>query len=116
MPTPAPKCLDKKQQTALLRELEREVNAARTTTARWQSVRDKALVTLLLQTGLRVREACNLHLDDVAITDRKGSLGVREGKGLKARSVYDSDLYDTQRYRFGDGGGGSGRRFSIGLN
>ncbi len=86
-PALAPKWLDKRTQTALLREIEREVNAARTQAARWQAFRDQALVMLLLQAGLQVSEACNLTLSDLAIGERKGSVVVREGKGLKQRTV-----------------------------
>lgn len=86
-PVLAPKWLDRRAQTALLRELEREVNAVRTDVARWQALRDKALVVLLLQAGLRVSEACSLALCDVALSERKGRLVVREGKGLKQRTI-----------------------------
>ena len=86
-PTLAPKWLDRRAQSALLRELEREVNAARTEAARWQALRDKALVMLMLQAGLRVSEACSLALSDVALNERKGSVVVREGKGLKQRTT-----------------------------
>ncbi len=84
-PALAPKWLDKRAQIALLHELEREVNTARTGAAKWQAQRDKALVTLLLQAGLRVSEACNLALSDVTLSERKGSVLIREGKGWKQR-------------------------------
>jgi len=52
----APQWLDKRQQAALLKELERDLAAARTEAAKRQAVRDQAMVILFLNTGLRVSE------------------------------------------------------------
>lgn len=68
--------LDKKEQYALLRVVQRD-----------GTVRDKAIISLLLHTGLRVSELSNLKVSDVEITDRKGKITVREGKGKKYRQV-----------------------------
>jgi integrase len=52
-------------------------------------VRDKALVYLLLYTGLRLGEAARLKLGDVALSPRKGTVRVRSesAKGGKERLV-----------------------------
>lgn len=50
-----------------------------------QTVRDKALVLLLVDTGLRRAEVCALNWDDVDIPS--GLVRVVRGKGGKARSV-----------------------------
>ena len=71
-----PKWLDRSEQNALLRAVERG-----------QSPRDIAIVKLLLNTGLRVQELCSLTWQDVRISDRKGALGVRRGKGGKGREI-----------------------------
>jgi integrase/recombinase XerC len=71
-----PQWLDKNQQHALIRMLQRGRNQ-----------RDLAIVILLLNTGLRVSELCNLMWSDILITDRKGSLVVRSGKGGKRREI-----------------------------
>ena len=42
---------------------------------------------LLRHTGLRVGELCNLRLGDVTISERKGEVLVRGGKGNKDRTV-----------------------------
>jgi site-specific recombinase XerD len=42
--------------------------------------RNYALIELLLETGLRVGEAADLHIDDVDLHDRSGVVRVREGK------------------------------------
>jgi len=73
---PGPRWLDRREQNALLRTVERGHNA-----------RDMAIVKLLLNTGLRVQELCDLTWQDVLIGGRKGTLTVRHGKGGKRRQV-----------------------------
>jgi site-specific recombinase XerD len=79
--------LDKGQQAALWREIERDRNAARTPAATIQAVRNAAVVGLLLGTGLRISELCALDLDDIQVNSRSGSVKVRHGKGDKSRTV-----------------------------
>jgi len=71
-----PQWLDRHEQHALLRTVERG-----------GLHRDLAIVKLLLNTGLRVSEVCGLTWGDIKITDRKGSLVVRTGKGRQRREV-----------------------------
>ena len=73
---PGPRWLDRREQNALLRAVERAGKP-----------RDLAVVRLLLNTGLRVQELCALTWKDVALSDRKGLLTVRHGKGGKHRQV-----------------------------
>jgi site-specific recombinase XerD len=73
---PAPKWLDKNEQYALLRAVQEKGRK-----------RDIALITLMLNTGLRVSEVSKLRLEDVEISPRKGSVTVRGGKGGKFRRV-----------------------------
>ena len=82
----APQWLDKRQQAALLKELERDLAAARTESANRQAVRDQAMVVLFLNTGLRVSELCSLELGSITISERKGEIHVM-GKGEKARII-----------------------------
>ena len=49
--------------------------------------RDLAVVRLLLNTGLRVQELCALMWKDVTLSERKGLLTVRQGKGGERRQV-----------------------------
>lgn len=72
----SPKSLDRKEMHALIRAVERHGNT-----------RDQAILLLLLNTGLRVRELSDLNLDDVVIGERKGKLVVKSGKGNKRREV-----------------------------
>ena len=71
-----PRWLDRREQNRFLRTLEQSGN-----------VRDLAIVKLLLHTGLRVSELCALIWADVTVTERKGRLTVRNGKGGKHREI-----------------------------
>lgn len=46
-----------------------------------------AVVTLLLNTGIRESEMCNLELSDIEISERKGMMTIRSGKGNKYRQI-----------------------------
>lgn len=54
---------------------------------RWIDKRNVAIVSVMVRAGLRVSEVVALELDDVSITERKGQVVVRRGKGLKERIV-----------------------------
>jgi len=82
----APKWLDRKQQSALERELERQVQIASQSPRRFYALRDRAIVLLLLNTGLRISELSTLQMDHLTLTERKGALRVK-GKGSKERLV-----------------------------
>ena len=86
---PAPKYLDKKEQYALLRTIEKDLQVAKLRyRLRWVTRRrDASLVIFMLNTGLRSHETLNLQLDDISISDRKGKVFVRQGKGDKQRTV-----------------------------
>lgn len=49
--------------------------------------RNYALVQTMLQAGLRVGEIAALTVADISMSDRSGSIRIRQGKGLKAREV-----------------------------
>ena len=85
--TVAPKWLNKQEQYRVLREVEKTLHAARTETAKRQATRDQTIVVVLLNTGLRVGELIALELGDVKLSERKGEVRVRSGKGAKARTV-----------------------------
>ena len=83
----APHWLDRKEQAALVRETEKVINAAQTEAAKIQGLRDRALIVLLLNSGLRISELCDLSINDVELSDRKGKLIIRQGKGNKKREI-----------------------------
>src|SRR5215216_476829 len=70
----APHWLEKRDVDRLIRTVERHGNT-----------RDLAIVLTLRHTGIRVSELSNLMLGDVEISERKGSVTVRSGKGSKFR-------------------------------
>lgn len=71
-----PKWLNRKQQNQLLRHVEQ-----------FGSVRDIAIVRILLNTGLRISELCNLKWRNITLSERKGKLTVIAGKGSKYRDI-----------------------------
>ena len=83
----APKWLDRREQAALQREAERRIQATKTEPAKRQAIRDHCILIVLLNTGLRVTELINLEMEDISMTDRKGELLVRAGKGEKQRVI-----------------------------
>ncbi|MDA8334647.1 MAG: tyrosine-type recombinase/integrase [Peptococcaceae bacterium] len=49
--------------------------------------RDMAIFGLMLHAGLLVSEVCHLVRGDIRISDRKGTVRIRQGKGNKFREV-----------------------------
>lgn len=83
--------LSKLEVRALLAAVERtavwkSTKRAPATTARATRARDKAIILVLLDTGIRASELCDLTLGDLDM--KSGALQVRRGKGDKGRSVY----------------------------
>ena len=72
----SPKALAKREVDRLIREAERHGQP-----------RNIAIVQLLRHTGIRVGELCNLRLGDIDISERRGMLLVRAGKGDKDRML-----------------------------
>ena len=84
-----PKWLDKHEQHRLIRAIENDLELAKQKyPKRWVTRRrDASLVLFLLHTGLRLSEAIELRMDDIQLSERKGSVLVQNGKGNKQRSV-----------------------------
>lgn len=85
----SPKWLDKHEQFALQREMERDLQVAQLRyPKRWLTRRrDASLVIFMLNTGLRLSEVLALNLNDLVLGERKGHVLVRRGKGNKERLV-----------------------------
>ena len=85
----SPKWLDKHAQFSLQRAIEKDLQVSRLRfPKRWVTrQRDASLTIFMLHTGLRLNECMKLHLSDVEISDRKGSVLVQNGKGGKQRSI-----------------------------
>ncbi len=76
--------VDPKEARALSRE---QLRALQRETDRLASSRDRAIVQLLLLTGVRIGELAALEVDDVRLTQRTGELVIRHGKGDRRRLV-----------------------------
>jgi len=75
----APKGLTRQEEYALLRAADEAVQLAGAkglVPTQRLAVRNRALVILMLNTGLRVQEACDLRLKDVVLNERSGSITV----------------------------------------
>lgn len=88
----SPRWLEKRDIYALEREAERNCQNARTSAAKFLAERDQAILILLMNTGLRISELCALDLADVTLSERKGSVIVRSGKGEKQRTIPLNDV------------------------
>lgn len=71
-----PAALERKQQLALVRAVRKSGN-----------IRDLAIITMLLHTGIRVNELCNLQVSDIILSKNSNMITVREGKGTKRRNI-----------------------------
>ncbi len=76
LPDLAPRALEEAEQRRLLRAIERTGSA-----------RDKAIAYTLFYTGLRIAEVTGLDLADVVVSDRRGKVIVRRGKGDRLREA-----------------------------
>lgn len=70
-----PKGLDEREQRAVMRAAQR------------RGVRDHAIIAIFLATGARVSEVSALDVDDIWVTERRGEVQIRAGKGDKPRSI-----------------------------
>ncbi len=83
----APRWLEEKEYLRFMRQVEAGVVGAKTDAGRWLAVRDRAVVALMVWAGLREGEVCALEVGDVVVSERKGEVVVRSGKGGKRRRV-----------------------------
>jgi site-specific recombinase XerD len=88
-PDPLPKYLTDEQVKKLRDEIERGVQAIDTYANRRLALLDRAVFYLLWQGGLRLGEVEELRLEDLDLPGKR--LSVRNGKGLKDRTVYLTD-------------------------
>jgi site-specific recombinase XerD len=75
-PQTAPRSISEREYHRLLRAVQKDGGK-----------RDIAIVQMLRHSGLRVGELCDLALEDVEISKRKGKVIVRSGKGRRYREV-----------------------------
>ncbi len=83
------KWLTTDEQNAVIREARRVhcgIDKTPTESQRAAQLREYAIVLTFLRAGLRVEELCDLRLEHLTITDRKGLLYIK-GKGDKDRTI-----------------------------
>jgi site-specific recombinase XerD len=83
----SPRWLNNKNYLRFMRQIEKSISMAYTEKARVQAIRDRAMIGLMIWAGLREGEVADLELQDIEISDRKGKIVIRKGKGWKNRSV-----------------------------
>lgn len=85
----APQWLNRNEQYALQRAIEKDLQLSELRyPKRWVTRRrDASLILFLLHTGLRLSEAVEVRLGDLELSERKGGVLVRNGKGCKQRQV-----------------------------
>lgn len=79
--------LTKKERNDLIITCQKDIRGAVTQFDYYCAVRDYAMITVMLEAGLRVAECSALDLDDIVISERSGHVIVRDGKGEKERKV-----------------------------
>ena len=82
-----PRWLDRQEFSALMRQVEQNINGANTGLRRERAVRDAAMVALMAYAGLRVFEVVALEAGDIQISERSGRVVIRRGKGEKEAVV-----------------------------
>ena len=85
----APQWLNRNEQYALQRAIEKDLQLSELRyPKRWVTRRrDASLILFLLHTGLRLSEVTEVRLGDLELSERKGGVLVRNGKGNKQRFV-----------------------------
>ena len=78
-----PRWLDEAEYRSVVRYLDKEVNRAQTEYEERTALMYRAIIALMLYAGLRVSEVCDLRPEDLEISERKGSVLIRDGKGGK---------------------------------
>lgn len=82
-----PRWLDEAEYRAVVRHLDKEVNRAQTEYETKSALMYRAMISLMLYAGLRVEEVCSLKIKDLEISERKGEVWIRDGKGGKAAKM-----------------------------
>ena len=82
-----PRWLTHSEYARVMRAVELLVNGAKTALQGRQAVRDQAMLCLMVYAGLREGEVVSLDHSDVELSERKGRVIVRLGKGGKRREV-----------------------------
>jgi site-specific recombinase XerD len=89
--------LDDNEFNRVCRQLEHQINAARSDAWRRQAIRNRAMVALMMFAGLRDGEVVKVWREDLLLTDRTGAVRVRAGKGDKFTGEQGIPLHSEAR-------------------
>ncbi|MTV50053.1 tyrosine-type recombinase/integrase [Heliobacillus mobilis] len=76
VPQSAPKWLNRQEQNSLIRMVRQHGD-----------IRELAIITLMLHSGVRVQELCDIRMNDLKLSERKGTLTIQSGKHGKYREI-----------------------------
>lgn len=86
-PAKAPKGMNALEFHRFMRQVEQAVNTSKTLVGQMKAIRNRAMIALMVYAGLRESEVCNLRVEDLQISDRKGTAYIYNAKGKKTDSV-----------------------------
>lgn len=75
------------EQTALLEEVSGLIQLARTPNAQFLSTRNQAIVLVVLNSGLRIGEVCELNMSNLHVAANNGHIQVQMGKDNNERTI-----------------------------
>jgi site-specific recombinase XerD len=82
-----PRSLEVSEIKALTRVSKRLIRTVKTPVAQHIARRDHAMITLLIDTGMRLLELCMLDLSDIHLTRKKGIIAIGSGASSRSRSI-----------------------------
>jgi site-specific recombinase XerD len=82
-----PRSLEISEIKAMTRVSKKLIRTAKSPAAHYIARRDHAMLTLLIDTGMRLSELCMLDLSDIDLTRKKGIVDVGNGAGSRSRSI-----------------------------
>jgi len=82
-----PHWLERSEAAKFLRQVELEVNGAKTEHWTRQALRDQAIIALMVFAGMREGEVVDLNLGDIELGERSGRAVIWLGKGGKKREI-----------------------------
>lgn len=82
-----PRVLGPEEQDSLITQVEEQLSEAHTEAAKRQAFRDRAIVYVLMHTGLRVSELCALELSDIEINNGQVKLCIQPNRQGQPRQL-----------------------------
>ena len=84
----APRSMIKTDYLRFMRRVEQAVNLAASDHQHFVAIRNRAIIALMVYAGLREGEVCALRPSDLLLSDRKGTIFIRDGKGNKSGKAF----------------------------